>query len=93
MKFSLLLWFPQEGSKCLPDVVLRVGGHSEVPDGISGQPLQVGGLGRLGSSLSDGLRDVVAGYGLARERIGELRPGQQLGDGRQLLEVFVVTLD
>ena len=77
----------------LPDVVLRVGGDPEVPYGIAGQPLQVGGLGGLGCRLSDGLRDVVAWDGLAREGVGELRARQQLGDGCQLLEVFVVTLD
>ena len=82
------------GSKNSPNVVLRVGGDTEVSDGVScGKPLQVGGLlGGLGGGLGDGLGDVVAGDGLAREGVGELGPRQQLRDGRQL-QVEEVNID
>ena len=52
--------------------------------------MEIGGLLRgLGGGLCDGLGDVVAGDGLAREGVGELGPRQQLRDGRQLQAVEV----
>ena len=55
--------------------------------------MEIGGLLRgLGGGLCDGLGDVVAGDGLAREGVGELGPRQQLRDGRQL-QVVEVNID
>ena len=52
--------------------------------------MEIGGLLRgLGGGLRDGLGDVVAGDGLAREGVGELGARQQLRDGRQLQVVEV----
>ena len=76
----------------LPDISLRVR-SPKVSNWVSWKPLKIRRLGGLGRCLGDGLWYVVAGYGLAREGVRELGPGQQLGDGGQLLEVFVVTLD
>ena len=55
--------------------------------------MEIGGLLRgLGGGLCDGLGDVVAGDGLAREGVGELGARQQLRDGRQL-QVVEVNID